>query len=68
MTSPAAKEETEDDFFDSWSKPSTPKSTSAPGTPRVSTPPVIGRTASASASTSTSGPTASMPRTTTSSA
>ncbi|KAG6876348.1 hypothetical protein C0992_013284 [Termitomyces sp. T32_za158] len=68
ITSPAAKEEVEEDFFDSWSKPSTPKSTSAPGTPRVATPPVIGRTTSASASTSTSGSTATVPRTTTSSA
>ena len=41
---PAAKAD-EDDFFESWSKPATPKS-SAPSTPRVSTPPVIGRAAS----------------------
>lgn len=40
-----ANEETEEDFFNSWSKPSTPKS-SNPGTPRISTPPIIGRTAS----------------------
>lgn len=44
---PVSKEETEDDFFNSWSKPATPKS-SAPPTPRVSTPPVIGRTPSPS--------------------
>ncbi|KAF5374129.1 hypothetical protein D9615_008857 [Tricholomella constricta] len=62
---PAAKEETEDDFFDSWSKPSTPK-TSAPGTPRVSTPPIIGRSVSASSSTSAGAEPA--PRTTTSAA
>ncbi|KAJ7599846.1 hypothetical protein C8J56DRAFT_2132 [Mycena floridula] len=37
--------EAEEDFFDSWSKPSTPKP-SAPSTPRVSTPPIIGRTPS----------------------
>ncbi|GLB45315.1 putative arfGap-domain-containing protein [Lyophyllum shimeji] len=70
VVSPPAKEETEDDFFDSWSKPSTPKS-SAPGTPRVATPPVIGRSASASSSTSasaTSTSTPAAPRTITSSA
>ncbi|KAG5728079.1 hypothetical protein E4T56_gene19474 [Termitomyces sp. T112] len=68
VASPAVKDEAEEDFFDSWSKPPTPKSTSVPGTPRVSTPPVIGRTTSASASTSTSGSTVPAPRTTTSSA
>ncbi|KDR77460.1 hypothetical protein GALMADRAFT_224816 [Galerina marginata CBS 339.88] len=66
-----AKEETEDDFFDSWSKPSTPKS-SNPGTPRMSTPPIIGRTPSAASSTTSSvaspQPTTSAPRTLTSSA
>ena len=48
MEAPAAAlaKETEDDFFDSWSKPSTPKS-SNPGTPRISTPPIIGRSVSA---------------------
>ncbi|KAF8230534.1 ArfGap-domain-containing protein [Tricholoma matsutake] len=56
--SPPSKEDAEDDFFDSWSKPSTPKN-SAPGTPRVSTPPSIGR----NPATSSSAP----PRTTTSS-
>jgi ADP-ribosylation factor GTPase-activating protein 2/3 len=48
MDPPAATpgiEDTEEDFFNSWSKPSTPKS-SNPGTPRISTPPIIGRTAS----------------------
>ena len=49
-TAALAKEETEDDFFDSWSKPSTPKS-SNPGTPRISTPPIIGRSASAISTT-----------------
>lgn len=48
--SPAIKDEPEDDFFTSWSKPNTPKS-SNPGTPRVSTPPVIGRTTSSSSTT-----------------
>ena len=73
MEAPAAgvaKEETEDDFFDSWSKPSTPKS-SNPGTPRISTPPIIGRSASAipanTNSTSLPNPPPS-PRTLTSSA
>lgn len=59
-TPAAPKEQTEDDFFDSWSKPTTPK-TSAPGTPRTLTPPVVGRTTSSSS-------TASQPRTITSSA
>ncbi|KAK2465793.1 hypothetical protein APHAL10511_002337 [Amanita phalloides] len=67
---PPPKEETEDDFFDSWSKPATPR-TSAPGTPRTGTPPVIGRaqpSASLSASTSaTSTPASPIPRTITSS-
>ncbi|TFK22924.1 ArfGap-domain-containing protein [Coprinopsis marcescibilis] len=57
------EEEKEEDFFESWSKPATPK-TSAPGTPRTSTPPIIGRAASTpatTASTSTAAPTA--PRT-----
>ncbi|KAG6866163.1 hypothetical protein C0991_008117 [Blastosporella zonata] len=63
--SPAANEQAEEDFFDSWSKPSTPKSTSNPGTPRVSTPPIIGRSVSA---TSGSVPPVVAPRTTTSSA
>ncbi|PFH53293.1 hypothetical protein AMATHDRAFT_73489 [Amanita thiersii Skay4041] len=53
VSSPQDKQETEDDFFDSWSKPTTPKS-SAPGTPRVATPPVIGRTPSSASSTSSS--------------
>ncbi len=49
MEAPAApKEQTEDDFFESWSKPSTPKP-SNPGTPRISTPPIIGRTPSPAA-------------------
>ncbi|KAF8148220.1 hypothetical protein B0H34DRAFT_668752 [Crassisporium funariophilum] len=75
-TTTAAKEETEDDFFNSWSKPSTPKS-SNPGTPRISTPPIIGRPLSAASGTSgtasppvpaTSPAPASTPRTLTSSA
>jgi ADP-ribosylation factor GTPase-activating protein 2/3 len=67
------KEETEDDFFDSWSKPNTPKS-SNPGTPRISTPPIIGRSASAIPTTTNSisppnpTPTPPSPRTLTSSA
>lgn len=67
-TPAAPKENTEDDFFESWSKPSTPKP-SAPSTPRISTPPILGRTPSpvtpASSSTSIAAP---APRTTTSSA
>ncbi|KAF7310016.1 Arf-GAP domain-containing protein [Mycena indigotica] len=43
----------EEDFFESWSKPSTPKETSRVGTPVV---PVIGRTASAKSVTSTPPP------------
>ncbi|KAJ2927874.1 hypothetical protein H1R20_g9226, partial [Candolleomyces eurysporus] len=65
MEAPAAaapKEETEDDFFESWSKPATPKG-SAPGTPRTSTPPVIGRAPSAPAATTSSTPAAPAPRT-----
>ena len=67
----AVTEEPEDDFFTSWSKPNTPKS-SNPGTPRVSTPPVLGRTTSANSTSSpstTSAPTpVAAPRTLTSSA
>ena len=59
------KEDIEDDFFNSWSKPNTPKS-SQPGTPRVSTPPIIGRNPSPSQSTTTA-PAAAPPRTLTSS-
>ncbi|KAK0222244.1 hypothetical protein IW262DRAFT_1448295 [Armillaria fumosa] len=59
------KEQTEDDFFESWSKPSTPKP-SAPTTPRVSTPPIIGRTPSPAQPASTAS--SSAPRTITSSA
>ncbi|KAJ3773642.1 hypothetical protein FB446DRAFT_731967 [Lentinula raphanica] len=63
-----SKESNEDDFFESWSKPSTPKP-SAPSTPRTSTPPIIGRTPSpASAAPSSSAPAAPVARTTTSSA
>ncbi|KAH9480095.1 ADP-ribosylation factor GTPase-activating protein glo3 [Psilocybe cubensis] len=69
------KEETEDDFFNSWSKPTTPK-TSNPSTPRISTPPIIGKTPSASSASSsvaspvsaTSPSAATTPRTLTSSA
>ncbi len=66
------KEETEEDFFESWSKPATPK-TSAPGTPRTGTPPVIGRAqsnSSSNGSTSTTlppAPSTTVPRTITSS-
>ena len=65
MDPPAAtpsNEEAEEDFFNSWSKPSTPKS-SNPGTPRISTPPIIGRTASANSGGSGSS-VASTPSTT----
>ncbi|KAE9397544.1 ArfGap-domain-containing protein [Gymnopus androsaceus JB14] len=51
----APKEAAEEDFFESWSKPSTPKP-SAPSTPRISTPPIIGRTPSPAASSSSSTP------------
>ncbi|KAG6820632.1 hypothetical protein H0H93_014235 [Arthromyces matolae] len=64
----ATKEDVEEDFFDSWSKPSTPKATSTPGTPRVATPPIIGRSASASSSASASTAAPAVSRTTTSSA
>ncbi|KAF8878130.1 hypothetical protein CPB84DRAFT_1688451 [Gymnopilus junonius] len=76
VTATPVKEETEDDFFNSWSKPATPRS-SNPGTPRTSTPPIIGRAPStASAASSTTGsvgsaapsPTSTTPRTLTSSA
>ncbi|KAF5314905.1 hypothetical protein D9619_007510 [Psilocybe cf. subviscida] len=58
--SAAPAEETEDDFFNSWSKPNTPKS-SNPGTPRIATPPVLGRAPSAASTTasSTTGSTSS---------
>jgi len=59
---PAAvvKDEPEDDFFTSWSKPNTPKS-SNPGTPRVSTPPVIGRANSFNSTANPSPPSAPAP-------
>ncbi|KAF9523145.1 hypothetical protein CPB83DRAFT_799728 [Crepidotus variabilis] len=70
----APKEENEEDFFTSWSKPNTPKS-SQPGTPRVSTPPVLGRPLSAASGTNSApspatspAPAAPTPRTLTSSA
>ncbi|KIK69994.1 hypothetical protein GYMLUDRAFT_34404 [Collybiopsis luxurians FD-317 M1] len=71
-TSSAPKETVEEDFFESWSKPSTPKA-SAPSTPRISTPPIVGRTPSPAATSSsspaaTATPATSVPRTTTSSA
>ncbi|KAF9255072.1 ArfGap-domain-containing protein [Marasmius fiardii PR-910] len=66
--------EQEEDFFETWSKPSTPKP-SQPSTPRISTPPIVGRTPSPAApptTTTASSPppasTTSVPRTTTSSA
>ena len=58
-------EGTEEDFFDSWSKPSTPKS-SNPGTPRISTPPILGRPASSNSGNSVpSAPSTTPPATTT---
>jgi ADP-ribosylation factor GTPase-activating protein 2/3 len=67
----APKVETEDDFFTSWSKPNTPKS-SQPSTPRVSTPPIIGFTPSANSTmnqpASSASVTAPAPRTISSSA
>lgn len=65
--SPAPKEAEDEDFFESWSKPSTPKP-SAPSTPRITTPPIIGRTPSPAASSSSSTLAAVAPCTTTSSA
>lgn len=64
VATPTPKEQTEDDFFESWSKPSTPKP-SAPATPRVSTPPIIGTPSPAQPA---STPSSSAPRTITSSA
>ncbi|KAL0960538.1 hypothetical protein HGRIS_005576 [Hohenbuehelia grisea] len=62
---PAAKEE-EDDFFTSWSKPATPK-TSAPSTPRSGTPNILGRNPSTGSTTTTPASTsAPAPRTLTS--
>ncbi|KAF8955851.1 hypothetical protein BDZ97DRAFT_1907447 [Flammula alnicola] len=58
-----AKEETEEDFFNSWSKPSTPKS-SNPGTPRISTPPILGRAPSASSAASSAASAVSAPSST----
>ncbi|KAJ3981759.1 hypothetical protein F5890DRAFT_1417069 [Lentinula detonsa] len=63
----APKETPDEDFFESWSKPSTPKP-SAPSTPRTNTPPIIGRTPSPAISASSSVAAAPIPRTTTSSA
>ncbi|KAF9559735.1 ArfGap-domain-containing protein [Agrocybe pediades] len=64
-------EETEEDFFNSWSKPTTPK-TSNPGTPRISTPPIIGKSPSVSSvgsgtTTNSTTSAATTPRTLTSS-
>ncbi|KAL0568926.1 hypothetical protein V5O48_013046 [Marasmius crinis-equi] len=62
--------EAEEDFFETWSKPSTPKP-SNPSTPRISTPPIVGRTPSPAAQPAPTSPapsTTSVPRTTTSSA
>ncbi|KAF5360464.1 hypothetical protein D9756_004544 [Leucocoprinus leucothites] len=57
----------EDDFFESWSKPSTPKPSSASSTPaRVATPPVLGRAASSTSTTSTTTTAASTTSTTSS--
>ncbi|TFK68828.1 ArfGap-domain-containing protein [Pluteus cervinus] len=65
----AAKEDAEDDFFESWSKPSTPKG-SAPSTPKITSVPVLGRASSATSTSSTSStsPNPAAPRTITSSA
>ena len=49
-----------DDFFNSWSKPNAPKS-SQPGTPRVSTPPILGRNPSPSQPTPTAPAAAAPP-------
>uniref|UniRef100_A0A0W0FAK6 Putative ARF GTPase activator n=1 Tax=Moniliophthora roreri TaxID=221103 RepID=A0A0W0FAK6_MONRR len=65
-TAPATSpNEPEEDFFESWSKPSTPKP-SQPSTPRISTPPIVGPRASKlgasrlTSSTSGSGSSASI--------
>ncbi|KAK7050585.1 Arf-GAP domain-containing protein [Favolaschia claudopus] len=52
----------EDDFFESWSKPSTPKETSRVGTPVV---PVIGRAASGLARNGSASPAPTTPAATT---
>ncbi|KIY52477.1 ArfGap-domain-containing protein [Fistulina hepatica ATCC 64428] len=64
-----AQENAEDDFFTSWSKPATPKP-SQPSTPRISTPPIIGRTPSPASTASATAPQPSQaaPRTTSSAA
>ncbi|BFZ62924.1 ADP-ribosylation factor GTPase activating protein, ER-Golgi transport [Saitoella coloradoensis] len=64
IAAPEASKEDEDDFFSSWDKPIVHKPTPPPS--RTATPPVIGRTASPSSTSSSPAPTAS--RTTTSSA
>lgn len=66
--------EKEDDFFESWSKPSTPKSStptlsSAPSVAKIATPPVLGRTVSSASATTISAASttsSSTPRTITS--
>ncbi|KIM36534.1 hypothetical protein M413DRAFT_449081 [Hebeloma cylindrosporum] len=64
-TATPGTEEAEEDFFNSWSKPSTPKS-SNPGTPRISTPPILGRTASTnSGGSSVASPPSTTPAATT---
>ncbi|TEB27386.1 ArfGap-domain-containing protein [Coprinellus micaceus] len=60
----AAPKEEDEDFFESWSKPTTPKP-SNPGTPRTGTPPVLGKATSSASSTasSSSAPATTGPRT-----
>ena len=60
----AAPKEEDEDFFESWSKPTTPKP-SNPGTPRTGTPPVLGKATSSASSTasSSSAPASTGPRT-----
>lgn len=54
------QQQPEDDFFESWSKPSTPKPSSTGGTPaRIATPPVLGRAVSSASSTTTTTSTTS---------
>ncbi|KAF9490571.1 ArfGap-domain-containing protein [Pleurotus eryngii] len=51
--SPAVKEEAEEDFFTSWSKPATPKA-SAPSTPRSGTPSLDAKNGTSAPSTAAS--------------
>ncbi|XP_006457643.1 hypothetical protein AGABI2DRAFT_196248 [Agaricus bisporus var. bisporus H97] len=59
----------DDDFFESWSKPSTPKPSSTSSTPaRIATPPVLGSRANSSTTTTSTSSSASRTLTTSSAA